>query len=134
MPSARGQGLEGDLPDAYAKRIIDETMTPLFQSGDISAGILLGVRGIVEKTNPSFKLGQRLNTHSSTSMVRGKKKSSLSAKIFQGLIFLLMLFFFIRNPILFCGLPTQRENGSILYLSVFVSLIFVEEQPLRALQ
>ena len=35
-----GQGLEGDIPDAYAKRIIDEAMTPLFRSGNVAEEIV----------------------------------------------------------------------------------------------
>ena len=38
-----GQGVEGALPDAYAKRIIDESMTPLFRSGNVEQGVLMGV-------------------------------------------------------------------------------------------
>lgn len=49
-----GQGFEGELPDAYAKRIIDETITPMFKAGKFDDGILLGVREILSKTNPKF--------------------------------------------------------------------------------
>jgi uncharacterized membrane protein YgcG len=34
-----GYGLEGDIPDATAKRIIDEAITPAFKAGDFYAGI-----------------------------------------------------------------------------------------------
>ncbi|MCH2173010.1 TPM domain-containing protein [Myxococcota bacterium] len=49
-----GQGLEGNLTDAHAKRIIAESMTPLFRSGDIDEGVLLGVFQIAQKTNPEL--------------------------------------------------------------------------------
>lgn len=49
-----GQGLEGELPDAYASRIIAESMTPLFASGNIDEGILVGVFQIAAKTNPQL--------------------------------------------------------------------------------
>ena len=49
-----GQGLEGDLPDAYASRIIAESMMPLFASGNIDEGILVGVFQIATKTNPQL--------------------------------------------------------------------------------
>jgi len=49
-----GQGLEGDLPDAYAKRIIDEAMTPLFRSGNVDQGILVGVYQIAERAHPNL--------------------------------------------------------------------------------
>jgi uncharacterized protein len=60
-----GQGLEGDLPDAYAKRIIDEAMTPLFRSGSVEEGILVGVYQIAQRVHPNldvaplFRGGQR---------------------------------------------------------------------------
>ena len=38
-----GRGLEGALPDATAKRIIDEEITPRFKQGDFDGGIQAGV-------------------------------------------------------------------------------------------
>jgi uncharacterized protein len=38
-----GYGLEGVLPDAAARRIIDETVAPLFRQGDFNGGINAGV-------------------------------------------------------------------------------------------
>jgi uncharacterized protein len=38
-----GYGLEGALPDAIAKRIIEEDITPQFRRGDFYAGINAGV-------------------------------------------------------------------------------------------
>lgn len=51
-----GQGLEGNLPDAYAKRIIAEAMMPFFRSGDVDQGILVGAFQIAQKTNPEFNV------------------------------------------------------------------------------
>ncbi|MBC7371046.1 MAG: TPM domain-containing protein [Bdellovibrionaceae bacterium] len=42
-----GQGLEGALPDAYARRIVDDTILPLFRSRDMSAGVLTGVYQVI---------------------------------------------------------------------------------------
>lgn len=42
-----GYGLEGSLNDATAKRIIDETITPRFKSGDLPGGIEAGVDAIL---------------------------------------------------------------------------------------
>lgn len=42
-----GYGLEGDLPDVLAQRIIDYEMTPAFRNGDFDGGTLNGVRSIV---------------------------------------------------------------------------------------
>ena len=37
-----GYGLEGAIPDAYAKRIIEETILPPFRHGDIDQGVIDG--------------------------------------------------------------------------------------------
>jgi uncharacterized protein len=51
-----GQGLEGTLTDAYSKRIIDETITPLFRQGDMNGGVIMGVYQIARTTNPDVDL------------------------------------------------------------------------------
>lgn len=84
-----GQGLEGDLPDAYAKRVIDQRILPEFKIGDYSMGIEQGVLGIIQYVDPEF-----LNTKGISSR-RAQKKQSLPA--FYYLIFfvisLLSMFF-----------------------------------------
>jgi uncharacterized protein len=47
-----GRGLEGELPDAYANRIIYEAIRPLFQSGDYASGIVVGVTQIIQRVSP----------------------------------------------------------------------------------
>jgi uncharacterized protein len=42
-----GYGLEGVLPDAIAKRIIEETITPSFRAGDFHGGINAGVDQLI---------------------------------------------------------------------------------------
>lgn len=46
-----GYGLEGALPDAIAKRIIDETITPHFKLGDYDGGVEAGVEQIISVVN-----------------------------------------------------------------------------------
>lgn len=43
-----GYGLEGALPDAVAKRIIEETIIPRFRAGDFHGGIQAGVEQILK--------------------------------------------------------------------------------------
>lgn len=46
-----GYGLEGVIPDAIAKRIIDDTIAPHFKQGDFSGGLMAGVQrieGVIE--------------------------------------------------------------------------------------
>jgi uncharacterized protein len=53
-----GQGLEGDLPDVIAKRIISDVVVPYFKRGEYSVGIFQGVSSIqnyVVNTDPNQK-------------------------------------------------------------------------------
>lgn len=54
-----GQGLEGAIPDAYARRIIDDNVIPLFRAGQTSAGIVLGTHQILALADKEF--GQQHN-------------------------------------------------------------------------
>lgn len=42
-----GYGLEGAIPDAIARRVIAETITPRFQAGDFYGGIVAGVEQVI---------------------------------------------------------------------------------------
>jgi uncharacterized protein len=46
-----GYGLEGALPDAIANRIITETITPHFKSGDYDGGVEAGVDQLISVIN-----------------------------------------------------------------------------------
>jgi uncharacterized protein len=50
-----GYGLEGVLPDALAKRIIDEQITPFFKTGNYAAGLSAGVNAILAATRGEYK-------------------------------------------------------------------------------
>ena len=43
-----GYGLEGVIPDAIAKRVIAETITPYFKAGDFDGGITAGVDQLIK--------------------------------------------------------------------------------------
>lgn len=43
-----GYGLEGAIPDAVAKRVIDEIIVPKFRDGDFGAGVLAGAVQIMK--------------------------------------------------------------------------------------
>jgi len=43
-----GRGLEGAIPDAIAKRVIAEVITPHFQAGNFAAGIDAGVSAVIK--------------------------------------------------------------------------------------
>ena len=50
-----GYGLEGVLPDALCKRIIDEQITPRFKAGNFDGGLTAGVQAILAATKGEYK-------------------------------------------------------------------------------
>lgn len=52
-----GYGLEGPLPDALASRILRETVTPQFRSGQFDAGVLAGVKAIQQAIQGEYVAG-----------------------------------------------------------------------------
>ena len=50
-----GYGLEGVLPDALCKRIIDEQISPRFRAGDFDGGLTAGVQSILAATRGEYK-------------------------------------------------------------------------------
>jgi uncharacterized protein len=50
-----GYGLEGVLPDAICKRIIDEEITPHFKAGDYDGGCTAGVQAILAAVQGEYK-------------------------------------------------------------------------------
>ncbi len=83
-----GQGLEGDFPDAYSKRVIDYDILPHFKNGDYSSGILSGVLSSIKYVAPEYLKEIGALTKDTRPPVQ-KKKKGLS--IFQILIILLIL-------------------------------------------
>lgn len=49
-----GYGLEGQLPDALAKRIINEIVKPAFRAREYDAGVINAVNAIISYTDPKF--------------------------------------------------------------------------------
>ena len=50
-----GYGLEGVLPDALSKRIIDEQISPRFKAGDFDGGLTAGVQSLLAATKGEYK-------------------------------------------------------------------------------
>lgn len=84
-----GQGLEGDVPDVIAKRIISDVMVPAIRSNGISYGIALGVKTIAMRLNPDLSTE---NEPRETAPRRGGPRLSLLA--FLILFVLLRIFGF----------------------------------------
>jgi uncharacterized protein len=50
-----GYGLEGVLPDALCKRIIDEQISPRFKAGDFDGGLTAGVQSVIAAAKGEYK-------------------------------------------------------------------------------
>ncbi len=90
-----GYGLEGALPDALAKRIIEREITPKFRQGDFDGGLTAGVTAMMAATKGEYK-----GTGSSAA---ANRPSAL------GLIIFFLIFGFIGLVIL--GAVMRRMTG-----------------------
>ena len=110
-----GQGLEGSLTDAYSKRIIDEGITPLFRTGDMNGGVVMGVFQIAQITNPGVDLTAYLEGHIRAPRERNRAEASPWHMILYGLM--LLFVFSMRSgmmPFLFMGsMGGHRGQGSM---------------------
>lgn len=71
-----GYGLEGTIPDAAAKRIISDDITPRFKQGDYAGGITAGINSIEERltTDPAILKqadANRVNTNAQSNQEGG---------------------------------------------------------------
>ncbi|MEZ4744251.1 MAG: TPM domain-containing protein [Bdellovibrionota bacterium] len=113
-----GQGLEGDLPDAIASRIINEVMAPLFKEGHYSQGILVGTYEVATKANPDINVAA-LFSMPSTSRYMEKRNAVATQQrepsIFEYLVFIVICFFLIftrtGRTILFFLMITSLRGG-----------------------
>ncbi|MFN7729793.1 MAG: TPM domain-containing protein [Bdellovibrio sp.] len=84
-----GQGLEGDLPDVIAKRIISDVVAPYFREGLFNEGITAGVIEILRRTD-----ARAIGEAAPAPLPREKKKSGLFWIIIIGvLLFLKQILF-----------------------------------------
>ncbi len=96
-----GQGLEGVLTDADAKRIIEDRVLPYFRAGRAGDGIVVGVRSILEKTAPEAlkSLGE------APARARGAKDKRRGGGLPFPVLVILFLF------IMFAGGRRGRRSG-----------------------
>ncbi len=94
-----GYGLEGAMPDALARRVLDEQVIPRFRTGDYAGGISAGVSAAIAATRGEYK---------GTGGTRGQRKEpGFPVSLLLGIIF---LFFFGIVPIFF------RSRGGYSYI------------------
>lgn len=105
-----GQGMEGNVPDAYSKRVIDYDILPHFKSGNFESGIVSGVLGVIRYADPEyFKQLSSGTLAKQNSKPVSKKKNKLSIWIN---IIIFALFFFLKIGYLpFFGMIGGRRGG-----------------------
>ena len=118
-----GRGLEGDLPDAFAKKIING-MVPSFKQGRFAAGLNTGVDEIAThlQADPATRAAERAR-------FAGQETAGDVAETTGLLLFLLAIVAaFLRHPIARALLLALAGGGICLTgkppLSVLVMLIF----------
>ena len=85
-----GYGLEGAMPDALARRVLDEQVIPRFRTGDYGGGISAGVSAAIAATRGEYK---------GTGRTRGGRGGpGLPVPLLLGI---LLLFFFGIIPTIF---------------------------------
>jgi uncharacterized protein len=100
-----GYGLEGVLPDALCKRIIDEQIAPHFKAGDFNAGLVAGVQSIIAATKGEYK---------GTGRTVGESGGGSTQSSYLGLAPVII---FIGVFVLFAMLGVTRRRRGFFYSS-----------------
>jgi uncharacterized protein len=100
-------GLEGALPDALAKSIIENEIKPRFRSGDFDGGLTAGVNAILAATRGEY---QGTGHTVAESGGRGGKAAPIIA-IFGGLAAFIMMFLVTGGFFVFIILLIARRSG-----------------------
>jgi uncharacterized protein len=85
-----GYGMEGQVPDAIASRIINEVMVPRIQAGDRDGAVVAGATALMRvmggEALPAQPVGQ------------GRQALRFGQLIVFGIIGIILLFLFLTNP------------------------------------
>jgi uncharacterized protein len=98
-----GYGLEGALPDALAKQIIEREITPRFRAGDYDAGLSAGVDAIIAATRGEYKAAPKKDV--------GGKGAGLVIVIVIIVIVVLVMAGRNRGPATYSGRGRRRGYG-----------------------
>lgn len=83
---ATGYGVEGPLPDALCKQIIENEIIPRFRAGDFDAGLTAGTRAIMAAVRGEYRGTGRTAADAQSSAVGGGGSSLLFTLIFVFII------------------------------------------------
>ena len=102
-----GLGLEGDLTDVAAKRIIRNEIVPVFRQGDFNAGVLVGVQSMLGVLEGTYTPPEGSSSPSD--------EVPMGMRIFFALMFILMpLLAFV--PSFFLG----GQWGNLGFMGIFI--------------
>ena len=87
-----GYGLEGVLPDALCKRIIENEITPRFRSGNFTSGVQAGVHALLAATRGEYR-----GTGVTVADRRGRGADSLSPFVILVLILIVIIWSAVRR-------------------------------------
>ncbi len=105
-----GYGLEGALPDALAKRIVEDEIVPRFRSGDYDGGVTAGVNAMLAATRGEY--------HGTGRLVSGQQSHGLpAAVVLLFIVVIVLLSLFQRAGAVYHSGGRGRVGG-------FVPLIF----------
>ena len=85
-----GYGLEGAIPDATAKRILDHEVRPAFRNGDFNAGVTRGVEAIMAAAR-----GEYQGTGATVAQQHGQNKDVFPW--FPFVFFIILIFVLVAN-------------------------------------
>jgi uncharacterized protein len=85
-----GYGMEGQVPDAIASRIINEVIVPRIQAGDRDGAVVSGTDALMRVMG-----GEALPLQQSE---RQRQRLTFAQLIVFGIIGIIFLFFFLTNP------------------------------------
>ena len=112
-----GYGLEGVLPDALCKRIIDEQISPRFRNGDFNGGLTAGVQSILAAARGEYKgNGTTVAEQRGYSGYSGNTNSDNFPFVILGLIFIVIVFaVFLRGGNLLGGYSCWTIGNSGMF-------------------
>jgi len=87
-----GYGMEAQLPDITASRIINDVIVPRIQAGDIDGAVTAGADALMRVMGGEPLPPQRVAPN--------RPALTIGQMIFYGIVGLILLFFFITNPTL----------------------------------
>lgn len=108
-----GYGLEGDLPDLVAHRIIQEQAVPLLKAGDPDGAVDATVSALLQRLGGEVSPPPARATRPNAGLAGTVGAMSLSQKLFWGVVMIALLILFITNPRLaFLLLWSLASGGS----------------------